>query len=138
MTSSHRSLSKVSRGNAKICRRFLAPSLPLIDCQLGARAYYFRNVLHDWSDSNCEEILRNTFMAMTPGYSKILINELVLPVQGAGPYATRSDFNMMALLAGMERTEKQWHELLGKIGLKIQKIWSTDSDCESIVEAVRF
>lgn len=71
---------------------------------------------------------------MTPGYSKILINELVIPDQRASSFMTRSDMNMMAVLGSMERSEKQWRDLLGRAGLEIAKIWSKEAGSESIIE----
>lgn len=43
---------------------------------------------------------------------------------------------MMAICAGMERTEMQWEDLLRSSGLRISKIWSVSQDAESIIEAV--
>ena len=43
---------------------------------------------------------------------------------------------MMSIVAGMERTEAQWKELLGSVGLEIQEIWTGDGETESIIEAV--
>lgn len=45
---------------------------------------------------------------------------------------------MMALLAGMQRTEQQWHALLEEAGYKIEGIWrSSDAASECLIEAVR-
>ena len=41
---------------------------------------------------------------MTPGYSKVLIDELVLPNENASLLMMRLDFNMMALNAVLERS----------------------------------
>ena len=74
--------------------------------------------------------------AMTPGYSKILINELVVPDENAGTFMTRSDITMMTLLSAMERSEAQWRKLLGSVGLKVTHIWTADLECERIIECV--
>ena len=74
---------------------------------------------------------------MDPSTSRILINELVIPVRGErGRFGPSSDFNMMSVVAGMERTEPQWRDLLGSAGLKIEKIWTADVVSESIIEVV--
>ena len=101
---------------------------------IGARCYYFRMIFHDWPDDKCIEILKNTVTAMEPGYSKVLINDIVLPDQGATRFATQSDLNMMALLASMERSETQWRRLLKLAGLKVVKVWPGVP--ESVIEAV--
>ena len=36
----------------------------------------------------------------------------------------------------MERTEDQWKQLLGSVGLEIEKIWTGEGETESIIEAV--
>lgn len=38
-----------------------------------------KGCLHNWSDAQCIEILHNIRPAMRPGYSKLLINETVVP-----------------------------------------------------------
>ena len=73
---------------------------------------------------------------MTPSYSKIIINELVIPDENANLFMTRSDMNMMAMLAAMERSEQQWRELLGSVGLRILKIWTAEIESERIIECV--
>ncbi|PYH81301.1 S-adenosyl-L-methionine-dependent methyltransferase [Aspergillus uvarum CBS 121591] len=100
----------------------------------GARAYYFRSVLHDWDDDRCRIILKHIRDAMKPGYSKILINEFSIPLEGPCSFATHSDFFVMAVNAAVERTERQWAELIDSAGLKIDKIWTLEPDSESILE----
>lgn len=73
---------------------------------------------------------------MTPGYSKKLLNELVLPNTGCGIIAAQYDITVMACCAGQERSERQWHELVGSVGLKMEKIWTDVPEAESIIELV--
>ena len=69
--------------------------------------------------------------------SLILIDEMVLPETGVHWHAAQHDLTMMSCLAAMERTQKQWHELLGKAGLRIQKIAPyTEETRESVIVAV--
>lgn len=74
---------------------------------------------------------------MTPGYSKIILNELVLPDQGCCIIASQVDITMMAYMAATERSEKQWHTLVASVGLKIEKIWTDVPEAESIFEVVQ-
>lgn len=103
----------------------------------GARAYYFRSICHDWSDAKCREILSNTVAAMEPGYSKILINDWVLPDTGSPLLPALLDIQMIAVLSGMERTQTQWKELLGSVGLEIVKFHTIGKEIEGLIEAVR-
>jgi len=41
------------------------------------------SVLHDWPDSVCEKILKQITEAMQLGYSKLLINEIIIPDKAA-------------------------------------------------------
>jgi hypothetical protein len=72
---------------------------------------------------------------MEPHYSKVLIYEFVMPNAGAHWQTTATDMTMMGI-AGRERTEKQWHQLLGSVGLKITQIWHIESGAQSLIEAV--
>jgi hypothetical protein len=84
-----------------------------------ARAYYLGYVLHDSSDEMCRKILSNIVAAMKPGYSKLLI------------------INMLAVFSGMERTKTQLKELLASVGLEIIKFWSVREDAEGLIEAAK-
>lgn len=103
---------------------------------LGAKAYFFRAIFHDWPDTSCREILRNTAAAMKKGYSKLLIDEAVLPDFDVSRYEAFLDLTMMALETGAERSSKQWHDLLGSVGLRIEKIWPSGVGAEKVIEAV--
>ncbi|KAI1360956.1 S-adenosyl-L-methionine-dependent methyltransferase [Xylaria arbuscula] len=102
----------------------------------GARAYYLRNVLHDWPDHKCVEILQNNKCAMTED-SRILIDEMVLFEHGASWRATRVDLAMSTCFAAMGRSRTDWDALLGKAGLTISKLWRyTDEVDGCIIVAV--
>jgi len=101
----------------------------------GARAYYLHSVLHDWPDPLCRQILLNIISAMKPGYSKILINDHVIPEKGAYYETTALDIVMMNLFSAGERREKSWNELLNSIGLKVVKIWEYEKGNDSLIEA---
>ncbi|KAL3458363.1 S-adenosyl-L-methionine-dependent methyltransferase [Aspergillus heterothallicus] len=100
----------------------------------GARAYYMHSVLHDWTDADCRRILSNLVPALKPGYSKILINENVIPSTNAYWETTSLDIIMMADFASQERTETQWRALVESVGLKIVKIWTVRRGVESLIE----
>lgn len=74
---------------------------------------------------------------MDPSYSKMLINQWVVPTQNASSFMTHQDLNMMATFSAMERTEQQIREMLEKAGLKLVHIWRpADAESECIIEAV--
>ncbi|KAJ5185532.1 Winged helix-turn-helix transcription repressor DNA-binding, partial [Penicillium cf. griseofulvum] len=100
----------------------------------GARAYYLKYILHDYSDENCRKILLHIVEAMKKGYSKILIEENVIPDQNAGYTETMHDMIVMAACPGLERTQAMWIQLFSSVGLKISKIWSPSRDSTGIIE----
>jgi O-methyltransferase domain len=103
---------------------------------LGVYAYYIHSVLHDWSDDVCMSIPTHITAAMKPGYSKLLINENVLPPTGQYWEAATLDMAMLTLFCSKERTEADWHHLLEKMaGLKIVKIWAGSKGVESLIES---
>ena len=105
--------------------------------RVGARVYYLRNVLHDWNDAYCLTILKHIRTAMDHSYSRVLINQWIVPTQRATSFMTHQDLNMMAMLSAMERTEQQMRELLQGAGLQIRHIWRADDvESECIIEAV--
>lgn len=101
----------------------------------GARCYYFRYISHDWPQETLKEMLSHIRKAMTPGYSRLIINDWIVPEKGASKFMTSQDFNMMAIGGGMERTEALHKEYIEASGLKITKIYHPgDKISESIIE----
>lgn len=102
---------------------------------LGARAYFLHAVPHDWPDGDCRRIFENIKAAMRKGYSKLLIYEIVMPSQGATSLMTSLDLQLMNCTSGFERTEENWNNLLGEVGLKIVGISRHPQAVESVIEA---
>ncbi|KAJ5712150.1 hypothetical protein N7488_006306 [Penicillium malachiteum] len=101
-----------------------------------ARTYYFRAIFHDWPDRVCRKILLNTISAMNPEYSRIIIVDFVLPDTKVPKMQAAMDIQMMSVGAGVERSKKQWNDLLTSVGLKITGIWNCNPAMESVIEAV--
>ncbi|KAF2196296.1 S-adenosyl-L-methionine-dependent methyltransferase [Delitschia confertaspora ATCC 74209] len=99
----------------------------------GARAYYFRSIFHDWPGEDCVKIMKMTAEAMERGYSRMVIHEWVLPTKGVPLYASQIDLGIMGIVNGMERTERQWAELLERAGLKIVNIFSEKQEAEGML-----
>ncbi|CAD6587022.1 MAG: hypothetical protein ASARMPREDX12_002571 [Alectoria sarmentosa] len=102
---------------------------------IGARAYYMHSCLHDWPDSKAHNILTSLKSGLTKGYSKLLINENVIPDQGAHWLSTALDMVMMANFSACERTEQNWRALLESAGFRVVKIWTYEPGTESLIEA---
>lgn len=82
-------------------------------------------------------MLRKTAEAMKAGYSRLLIHEIVMPERNATQWETMMDILMMAGYSTLERTERQWRELIDAAGLKINKIYSGPLSAESVIEIVK-
>ena len=100
----------------------------------GARAYYMHSVLHDWPDAKALEILTRTQEAMD-GQSRLLLNEQVITAVNPELVAVANDLIIMGYVAGKERDENVWKQLLAKAGLEMVKIWSVPGAAESLIEA---
>lgn len=110
----------------------------------GARTYFLHNILHDWSDAQAQHILQSLLPALEPGYSKILINDWVVPDKGAPYPLTALDWELMTFLSAIERTEAHWRELIEAVHgeglggvkgtLKVTGIWHATQYDQSVIE----
>lgn len=115
--------------------RIVHASIYLTEPQ-GARAYYLRNIIHDYPDEKCVELLHRTMNAMDKK-SLLLIDDMIVPNVRAHWRATQQDLTMMSGLASMEQSEKQWRALLEKAGLKVlQMSLYTEETHDGIIVAV--
>ena len=92
-------------------------------------------MFHNWYEADAKNILTHITLAMKPGYSKLLIQDLVMPDQGADSRQAYLDIIMYFQPEGIERTAGQWEALLESAGLQINKIWSEPNGTESVIEA---
>lgn len=60
--------------------------------------------------------------------SILLINDMILPETGVPPFAAALDMVQLSAHGSLERTGKQWKNLIGEVGLKIKEM--TVYDCE--------
>ncbi|KAG6357401.1 hypothetical protein INS49_013278 [Diaporthe citri] len=102
----------------------------------GARFYYLRQIIHDWPDDKCVEILKHLVAASGPE-SQILIDDMVLPDSGVPWEAATVDLTIMASLGSRERTLKEWYALLDQAGLKALHVYTYQPRRQdSIIQAV--
>lgn len=67
--------------------------------------------------------------------SRLVIAEMMLPTRGVSSESALADMLMMTF-TGMERTEKQWQELLAQAGLKVVHFYRAPGTPFGAVEAV--
>ncbi|KAE8143758.1 putative O-methyltransferase [Aspergillus pseudotamarii] len=101
----------------------------------GARTYFLHSILHDWGDDDGVKILENLVPALEKGYSRVLLNEIVVNEDKPTLAATNMDMMMLAHFAVRERTEADWRNILAKAGLKVVNIYNYPGVAESLIEA---
>ncbi|KAF7889318.1 uncharacterized protein EAF01_010811 [Botrytis porri] len=86
-------------------------------------------------ESTGVDIMVHDFMTEMPveGYSKVIINDWIVPAEGASKFMMAQDFNMMASGGGMERTQALHEEYIAAAGLKISGIWKADNEISESV-----
>lgn len=122
-------IQELDEGIERVKYDFLQPQ-PIIK----ARSYYFANVLHNWSDEDCQKILTNVVKAMEKNYSILLLNEGIMPEKDFNLSMIGRDLGMMALHSAAERSESQWKTMLGRAGLKMGRVWYSGIG-EGVIEA---
>ncbi|KAI1778506.1 S-adenosyl-L-methionine-dependent methyltransferase [Hypoxylon cercidicola] len=95
----------------------------------GARAYYLRNILHDWPHAQCVEILLSIKASMTEE-SVILIDEIVLSERGAPWRATQHDMEMLTVFGAQERTKAEWENIVDEAGLYMREVLKYSEEFE--------
>jgi hypothetical protein len=100
----------------------------------GARAYYLHSIIQDWNDEVNIEILKAIVPAMKKGYSKVLVNDFVVPNQGAHWAQTCLDWELMASLGARHRTEVEHKKMYEGAGLKITGIWRHPQSLDALIE----
>ncbi|KAH7062704.1 S-adenosyl-L-methionine-dependent methyltransferase [Macrophomina phaseolina] len=91
----------------------------------GALVYFFKRILHDWSDKYCRQILGRTREAMAPE-SRVLIYDFVVRMPPTYNVVL-NDLAMMNLSA-TDRTEEEWKDLVQSSGFDIVQIWNDPKD----------
>ncbi|KAL3475962.1 S-adenosyl-L-methionine-dependent methyltransferase [Aspergillus californicus] len=84
----------------------------------GAYLYYMKFILHDWSDDQCVQILQHIHKAMRPGYSKLVIEEFILPEKDCPMLSAMWDWEMMVFCNSLERSDSHWTKLLSDAGFE--------------------
>jgi hypothetical protein len=92
----------------------------------GADTYFFRHIIHDWTDEQCIQILGHC-RKVIPANGKLLIADGVVPA-GNAPSPTKDlDMTMLTFPGGKERTEAEFRSLLEASGFTLKSITPTAS-----------
>ncbi|PSN63194.1 S-adenosyl-L-methionine-dependent methyltransferase [Corynespora cassiicola Philippines] len=100
---------------------------PQPDAVKGAKFYYLRTVLHDFPDKQARVIIKHVRDIMTEG-SVLLINEKLMPERDVSLLQARLDWNMMVCFSSLDRTERQFKELLESEGFRTTGTYRPQGD----------
>src|SRR5262249_9595423 len=100
----------------------------------GADAYIMKHIIHDWPDDKCLKILRACRKSLNPGGKLLVVDSVILAGNDFSP-SKFLDLQMLIFPGGCERTEKQFRELLGAAGWKLNRVIPTAA-VDSIVEGI--
>ena len=94
--------------------------------QEGADTYLMRHIIHDWTDEQSVQILRNCRKVIPPT-GRVLLVEFAVPPGNEPALGKDADMLMLAFPGGMERTEEEYRVLFEQSGFKLVKTTPTSS-----------
>jgi len=98
----------------------------------GADAYLMKHIVHDWSDEEAIQIMRNIRVRIPAG-GKLLLIEDVIPAPGVPHFSKFLDLEMLVATTGRERTGEEYRALMAKAGFRLDRIVPTIS-LASVIE----
>jgi len=93
---------------------FFRDPLPVAD------AYLIMQVIHDWPDVEATKILR-AIRRPAHANAKLLLIELLIPEEPGPDWAKVLDLFMLTMLAGKERTQGEYKDLLAGAGFRLER-----------------
>jgi ubiquinone/menaquinone biosynthesis C-methylase UbiE len=99
--------------------------------------YILCNILHDWDDNKCYEILNNCYKIMKNN-SKILIIEMIIPEKNTFSISKIMDMEVLIMGGGKERTKEEYCNLLNSSKLEIKKTFKKNNyyilECKKTID----
>ncbi len=104
-----------------------------------ADAYLLKNILHDWPDDRCIEILKCCRAAVNDDGRVLVVERVIGHGTDTSLQAICADLDMLVLGGAdnaRERSEEEYAGLFDASGLRLERIIPTDADLDySVVEA---
>jgi hypothetical protein len=101
-----------------------------------ADRYLLKEVLHNWGDEECVEIL-STVHDDAPDDGRVFVVEAIVPGPEIDHFSKQLDMPMMVLLGGRERTEREYVSLLNQAGWEHVETYETSSERASVLSALK-
>ena len=102
----------------------------------GYETYLLSRVIHDWDDERAIVLLSRCHQAMQPRGKVLLVERVILTGSTPQVLVLESDVQMLVWSGGKERTDAQYHTLLGAAGFELTRLIPVLSPFY-VVEAVR-
>ncbi len=99
-----------------------------------ADLYTLKQILHDWHDDECRQILGCIRAAINPG-GRLAVIDHILPDEPAASEAQATDLAMMAWDTGRERRLADFEALFDASGFRLDRV-SHNPNGHSVIEAV--
>jgi hypothetical protein len=100
---------------ALVAGDFFKGNLPSCD------AYCLMQILHNWSDEECERILSSIRQAALPE-AKLLVIEWLAPEEDRPDWVLFMDMIMLTEVTGRERTRDEFRDLLARGGFRLDRV----------------
>jgi cyclopropane fatty-acyl-phospholipid synthase-like methyltransferase len=90
-----------------------------------ATAHFYSDILHDWPPERGRRLLRKSFDALPPG-GRIIIHEMLLDDDHAGPFAVAaSSLSMLLWCGGQQYTGPELTAMLRESGFREERVIPT-------------
>jgi hypothetical protein len=100
----------------------------------GGDLYLLKQILHDWPDGQCVDILRVIRSAIAP-HGRLAVVDRLMPEEHRPHPAYQMDLNMLLLLGAKERKLSEFEALFARSGFRLDKV-TEDPNVPSVIEAV--
>jgi SAM-dependent methyltransferase len=126
------------RAKAAVAERGLASRCHVVEGDFfvnvpEADIHLLKHIIHDWDDEQSILILSNCARALRTRGRVVLI-ERMMPEDGGASQMSLADLNMLVLLPGRERTEREYAALIARAGLRLDRVIAIASPV-SVIEA---
>ncbi|KAK2613239.1 hypothetical protein N8I77_000163 [Diaporthe amygdali] len=102
----------------------------------GARAYYLLTTLRGKSEQECVNVLEQLKSAIEPGYSVVLLNEIIVPTQHASWRVTSMDRLVNATHSTNEWTEADIASIIKQAGFKTREMHRCPMVPSTLIEII--
>ena len=93
----------------------------------GADTYQLKQIMQDWENDECIQILSNCRKAMKPGGRVLVMEEIITPGQKAPAIGALIDLQLLLVMKGRHRSPAEHSQLFEAAGLRLVRVYPTQS-----------